>query len=300
MFVWLMFLSVGAIWGSSYLLIKIGVNEFDPIALVALRLGIAAVCFAVMFLVTRRRFPRDPRTLGILALVGITNTALPFILITWGEKYIDSAIAGVLVATTPLFSLVIAHLALADDKITLGKLLGLIAGFTGIVLLATRTAGDGQNSILGQVAILGASASYGISSVIIKKTLKNVEPMTVAGVTLMVGGGASVLFMLLAVRPLPNLSLVSTGALLAVIILGVLNTYIAYVLFFRVIKAWSATRATMVTYIAPPFSIALGLLFGSERFDIRLIIGAVLIIGGVILANMWKDQPLFKARTAQA
>src|SRR5689334_17923247 len=137
---WIMFGLLGLIWGSSFLLIKIGLTGLDAFSLVAGRLTFAAISFTIFAFFTHRRLPKDRDTLIKLAIVGLTNTAIPFVLITWGENSIDSGLAGVLDATAPLFSLLIAHLALHDEKITLAKLLGLIAGFAGVVILAMRTA----------------------------------------------------------------------------------------------------------------------------------------------------------------
>lgn len=109
---WLMFGLLGLIWGSSFLLIKIGLTGLDAFSLVAGRLSLAAIAFLIFTVVTRRRFPTDRATLAKLVLVGLTNTAIPFLLISWGESKIDSGLAGVLDATAPLFSLIIAHLAL--------------------------------------------------------------------------------------------------------------------------------------------------------------------------------------------
>lgn len=290
MIAWLMFIALGVIWGSSFLLIKIGVRELDALSLVAARLGIAAVGFVILFVLNRTQLPRDRRTLLTILVVGVLNTALPFVLITWGEQYIDSGLASVLNATTPLFSLVIAHLALHDDKITMGKLLGLVTGFFGVVVLATRSLGSGggesQNAFLGELAVLLAAFCYGLSAVLIRRYVRNTEPMMVAGGTLIVGGVLMSLLVLFTVHPLPDVSKLSSDVLWGVLILGVLNTFIAYLMYFRLLKQWGASRATMVTYLTPPIGIFLGIVVGSEAFDPRLILGAGLIVGGVALANL--------------
>src|SRR5262249_33041571 len=173
---WAMFATVGLIWGSSFLLIKIGVSQLDPLALVTGRTLVASVGFAAMILLLRKPFPRDRKTLGSLVVVGILNTALPFFLITWGESTIDSGLASVLNATMPLFSLVIAHIALADDKINIGKVVGLATGFVGILLLATRSSDPTHpNPIGGQLAVLAAAVSYACAAVFTRRNLKNVD-----------------------------------------------------------------------------------------------------------------------------
>src|SRR4051794_29723559 len=113
---WLMFGACGLIWGSSFLLIKIGVQELTPLQLVTGRIGLTAIAFIITLAALRKRIPFDRKTVILISLVGFLNTAVPFVLITWAEQHIDSGLAGVLNATVPLFSIVIAHLAIHDDK----------------------------------------------------------------------------------------------------------------------------------------------------------------------------------------
>jgi drug/metabolite transporter (DMT)-like permease len=286
---WLLFGLLGLIWGSSFLLIKVSVGEFGAFPLVAIRIGLASVAFIVTLIVMRRKLPTDLKTWLSLTFVGITNTALPFLLITWGEETIDSGLAGVLNGTVPLFSMVIAHFALADDKIHFGKIIGLIGGFAGVVLLALRSSDPSQqNSLEGQGAVLLAAVFYAISAVFIRRNLRHIEPMVTAGTTLTFGAVFTILATLLFVRPLPDLTQISTQAIIAVITLGLLNTFVAYILYFHINYVWGASRSTTVTYLMPPVSLTLGILFYNEAFDIRLVIAAALIIGGVLMANLWK------------
>lgn len=286
---WILFGLLGLIWGSSFLLIKIGVVDFGPFPLVATRVGLASIAFIITLLALRKPLPRDRRTWLILALIGLTNTALPFLLITWGEQTIDSGLAGVLNSTVPLFSVIIAHLALKDDKIHFGKIMGLIGGFTGVLILALRSADPTHvNSVWGQVAVVLAAICYAFSVVIIRANLRHLDSMVTAGTTITFGAIYTLIATFIIVHPLPNLSQLPVNSVIAVVVLGLLNTFVAYILNFRLIKAWGASRSTTVTYLMPPISLMLGILFGNEQFDIRLVIAAVLIIGGVLLANLWK------------
>jgi drug/metabolite transporter (DMT)-like permease len=297
---WFLFGLLGLIWGSSFLLIKIAVDDFGPLPLVTVRLGLAAAAFVVVLLTVRRPLPRDRKTWLSLALLGLTNTTLPFLLITWGEQSIDSGLAGVLNAAVPLFSMVMAHFALQDDKMHFGKVFGLIMGFIGVVILALRTADPThQNSVAGQVAVLLAGVSYAFSAVYLRRNLWHVESVVTAGTTLAFGAVYTLVAMLLLVNPLPTLAAIPSDAILAAVALGLLNTFIAYILFFRIIRAWGASRSTTVTYLMPPVSLTLGILFYGEVFDIRLVVAAVLIIGGVLMANLWKPA-VRQAATASA
>ena len=286
---WGMFGLLGLIWGSSFLLIKIGVDELGPLPLVAVRIGLAALFMGAFLWLTRRRLPQTRTERAALLFVGVMNTAVPFTLITWGEQDIDSGLATVLNATVPLFTLVFAHAALADERITPQKLAGLLVGFAGVAILASRdTASASPNPVSGQAAVLAASACYGLSVVVIRRYLRRVEPMTTAGVSLIVGG-IVIIAVTLANGDLPDPGALSTDAILAVVTLGLLNTVVAYFLFYHLIDAWGATRTTLVTYVMPPVGVTLGALFLDEVVDWKIVVGAALILGAIVLVN-WRGR----------
>lgn len=303
---WLLFGTLGLIWGSSFLLIKIGVQELSPLTLVSGRLGVTAIAFIVLFLVLRKRVPRDRKTLTNLAVAAVVNTVAPFLIITWAENSIDSGLASVLQATVPLFSIVIAHVALQDDKIHRGKFLGLVTGMIGVILLALRSSDPKHvNAIEGQIAMLVASMFYAIGAVYVRRMLRGLEPVVSAGVSMIVAALVVIVLTLFIVRPLPNVAALQPGTILAVVGLGVINTFIAYIIYYRLIANWGASRTTMVTYIVPLMGLLLGTFLGHEPVDINLLAGTVLIIGGVALANWRKSppkaaEPLPEAATSRA
>jgi drug/metabolite transporter (DMT)-like permease len=286
---WLMFGCLGLIWGSSFLLIKIGLQELNALSLVSARLSVAALAFGILFIVTGKRLPSDRKTRIYLAITGFINTAIPFLLITWGENTIDSGLASVLDATVPLFSIVIAHVALHDDKIHSGKVLGLLTGFVGVVLLALRRMDPTHpNSLEGQLAVLVAAIFYACGAVFIRRYLRHVDSTVVAGSTMIVGAVGVTAVTALAVRPLPNVAALQQGTVLAMLTIGFVNTFIAYTLYFKLINDWGASRATMVTYVIPPVGLLLGALAAREPIDLQLLIGTALIVGGIALANLLK------------
>lgn len=285
---WILFWALGGIWGSSFLLIKIAVEDLGPLPLVSVRIGLAALFMLVYLRVTHRVWPRDRRERQALLFVGVMNTAVPFTLITWGEQSIDSGLATVLNATVPLFTLVFAHVALADERITIPKLIGLLIGFAGVVLLASRDADSSSpNTVSGQLAVLAASACYGMSAVVIRRYLRGVDPFTIAGGSLIIGGIAIVVVTLLAV-PLPAPSSISLTSAVAVVVLALFNTVLAYFLFYTLISTWGATRTSLVTYLMPPLGLALGAVFLDEAIDWKIVAGAVLILGGIVAVNWHK------------
>jgi drug/metabolite transporter (DMT)-like permease len=201
----------------------------------------------------------------------------------------------------PLFSIVIAHVALNDDKINAGKLMGLLTGFLGVVLLALRHVDPTHpNSIEGQVAVLVAALFYACGAVFIRRYLRHVDSTVTAGST-MIGGAISVIAVtLLTVRPLPNITALQPGTLLAMLMLGLVNTFIAYTMYFKLINTWGASRATMVTYLIPPIGLLLGAIAANEPVDLQLLIGTTLIFAGIALANLRRSPAQAALKIADA
>ncbi len=298
---WIMFGAVGLIWGSSFLLIKIGLQELTAFSLVAGRIGLAAIAFVIALMALRKPLPRDTKTLIIIAIVGMINTAIPFLLITSGEQTIDSGLASVLDATVPLFSIFIAHIALTDDKINVGKVLGLIAGFSGVILLALRQVDPNHpNPFAGQLAVLIASIFYAIGAVVIRRYLRHVDPIVTAGGSMFVGATVVVVVTLLFTRPLPNIPTLTLQTDLAILTLAIVNTFVAYILYFTLINNWGPSRATMVTYVIPPVGLVLGALANHEPLDLSIVIGAGLIIAGIAFANYRRSKTFEEVETAPA
>ena len=149
---WLVFLLLGAIWSSSFMWIKLALQEISPIALVAFRTLFGLLFGIVVIAIQRIAWPRTLKDWTPLLVLGITNIAIPFFLISWGEQSIDSAVASILNATVPLFTILIAHYLLQDDKMTTPKVLGLLMGFAGVVILMSKDIGASLGSLLGQLA----------------------------------------------------------------------------------------------------------------------------------------------------
>jgi drug/metabolite transporter (DMT)-like permease len=287
---WGAFLLLGSIWGSSFLWIKIALDELGPFTLVGFRLLFGALGMLLVLLVRRPAFPRDSKTWLMLALMGLTNTALPFVLISWGEIMIDSSVASILNSTTPLFTLVIAHFFLSDERMTVPRALGLVLGFVGILLLFSRDLGlqGFQTGLMGQAAVLAAAISYAGSSVFARRAFRKVPLLIQAAVPLfaadvLIWGGALAIESPLKLPDLPI-------TWIALVWLGLLGSCVAYLLYFYLINNEGSTRSTLVTYMFPVIGVALGVLFLNEQLDMRLIIGALMVVAGIGVVN-WKPRP---------
>ena len=172
---WVVFITLGLIWSSSFLWIKIGVQEIGPMALVAFRMLFGALTAAGIAIYQKVKWPRDWKTWGIYAILGPTSLAIPIFFISWGEQTIDSAVASILNATVPLFTIVIAHFWLHDDKMTVPKVLGLLIGFGGVVLLFSEDLLASKHlNVIGQLAVVLASLFYAWSAVFGRKYTQHI------------------------------------------------------------------------------------------------------------------------------
>ena len=284
---WLVFITLGAIWSSSFLWIKIGVQEIGPMALTAFRMLFGAVTAVAIGVYQKVEWPRDLKTWLIFAVLGPASLAVPIFFISWGEQTIDSAVASILNATTPLFTIFIAHFVLQDDKMTEQKTLGLLIGFVGtVVLLSEDLAVGAQSSVIGQAAVILASIFYAGSAVFGRKFTQHVEG-TARGAMLLL---TSAIFMWivgpLAEKPFEFPSLPLTW--IAILWLGILGSGLAVLMLWYLIHEVGPTRATLVTYLFPVGGVILGVLFLNEHLSWQLLAGSLLIILSLVVVN-WKS-----------
>ena len=317
--VWAMFLGLTLAWGASFLFIKIGLNEgLEPFTLVAWRMTLATLFLGGVLLITRGRIPRAPGALPRIAVLGLLNVALPALLLTWGSQSIPSALASILNGLQPLFAIVLAAVVLHDEPLTVHRLLGLLVGFSGAVLLVSpnlAAAGpevSGTDALLGEVAVTLAAASYAVAAVYARRFVTGarlvMDPVTgprratspeialtqvataaiitvtLAAITERPDGGG-----LIGVPPTPS-------AWVAVMWVGILGSGVAYILFFGIMRAWGATRTTLVTYVLPIMGIALGVIVLDERLHPEEIVGTVLVLVGLVLASRRRGGRVLFAR----
>lgn len=288
------FITLGLIWGSSFLWIKIGVEELPAATLVAQRITIGAVFMLVFLRLAGMRMPRAARDLAPLAVVGLLNAALPYLLITWGEEVIDSATAAVLNSLAPIFSLLIAGLYLRVEPVTALRVTGLVVGFAGAALLASRELAlrNDVEGLIGAGAVVLAALSYAVAASYAKHNLRINHRYVVSAGTLVFGA----LFMW-------PLALVADGFVLptrpetivSVVWLGVMGAFVAYLLYFFLIAELGATLAAMVTYLFPVVGVALGVIFLGEVLDLRLALGTLLVLAGIVVVGLRYDARVSRA-----
>ncbi len=296
---WLVFLALGAAWGSSYLFIKIGVETLTPFTLVAGRVAIGAAVLALVMRIKRQAMPTQRSTYWHLVVVALLGIVIPFSLITWGEQTIDSGLAAILNGTVPLFAIVLAALVLADEPITVNRLVGLVVGFAGVVVLTSPGLTDGfGGSLPGQLALIGASISYAAAGVYARRTVRGVPALTSA--FLEVGFAFVITLALAVVFGSPWATAIEPEAVFSVAWLGLIGSGLAFLAFFYLLERWGATRTALVAYLLPVVGIILGVLVLQEAISLPMLLGTALIIGGIALANSRFGQRRLIGRRAEA
>jgi drug/metabolite transporter (DMT)-like permease len=297
---WLVFGLLGFFWGSSYLFIKIGVVAgLQPFTLVMLRLVIGSVLLATVVLIARERLPRERRFYPHIAVVGFFGIALPFVLITHAEANVDSALAAVLTAPVPLFTIPIAALFLADERLTTNKVIGVVVGLVGVVVLVGFDPAQlGTGDFLAELMLIAAAISYAVGAVYARRFVHGYRPTTLA---LFEVFSALVMVAILAfVFEQPLSTTFTSDSLIAVVWLGILGSGLAYLAFFRLLGRWGAARTTLVAYLLPVWGIILGAVVLHEQIPPQLLLGTALVIGGIALVNARRDSMSTAANALRA
>jgi drug/metabolite transporter (DMT)-like permease len=282
-----LFVALAAAWGSSYLFIKIGVETLPVFSLVAWRLIFGTLLLLVAVVVGRVPLPREPRRIVDLAVLSIVNIVVPFALITWAEQSIDSGLASILNATTPFFTLLLSVLALRAERMTGIRLVGLLVGFVGVIVISGGSLGrpGALGEVGGIVAVIGASASYGVGNVFFARRVRGTMHPTATAL----GQVALALPTIAVLGILVDGRLVAPAvpsALFAVAWLGVVGSGIAYLFFFRLLAVWAPTRVSLVTYAMQVVAVGLGVIVLGETLTIGFLVGAILVIGGITMVNV--------------
>ncbi len=285
---WTLLLTLAAIWGASYMLIKIGIRDLSPAMVAWSRIALAAMIL-VALAAARGALGGFRRQAPMLALLASVQVAGPFLLIAAGEQEISSSLAGILVTSTPLFTALLAIWFDQEERSQGLRLVGVLLGAAGVgVLLGVDLAGSG-GELLGGLAVVLAGLGYAIGSFMVKhRVIEGPE----IGVAAWVMIASTVLLAPLAVVGFPT-SLPGLGPVLAVFALGVLGTGIAFVILYHLIATVGPARTWIVTYLAPGFAVVYGTVLLDEAISIATIAGLVLILAGSWLAA---EGRLFRSR----
>jgi len=270
-------LVLGAIWGSSYLFIKVGVRELSPAVLIEVRLLLAAPLL-VWFAVRRHGWPALRRGWRQGLVLGVLNAAVPFTLIAWGETHVDSGTAAVGNASVPIFVALLALFFVPSERSTGVRLLGVLVGLVGVAVLAGVHPQGGWRGTAGTAAIVLASISYAAANLYAGRHMSVGGPV-LAATSMTV---AFVLLLPLAAAT-PPAGMPGWKPLAAAAALGLLGTALAQILSYRMIRLYGSSRAVLVAYLLPAFALVYGFVFLNEALTLQKLGGLVLITGGVAL-----------------
>ena len=280
---WGMLVLLSIFWGGSFFFVEIALCDFQPFMIVFLRVTLAAVILLAVVFFHGQRMPTSPKTWGAFAVMGALNNAIPFCLIVWGQTHIDGGVASILNATTPIFTVILAHLLTSDEQLTIRKFLGVLIGFLGVYIMMTPELKDGFSwRGMGQMAVLGAAISYSFAG-IFGKRFKNESPVVTSAGTLLCAG-FMMLPMVLITGFIDSLS-PSLVALVAVFGIATISTAMAYLLYFRILASAGATNVLLVTFLIPISALVLGVGVLGEIIHILEYTGMGFIFLGLILID---------------
>ncbi|MCG6941694.1 MAG: DMT family transporter [Thiohalocapsa sp.] len=294
---WASLLALTAMWGSSFLFTKLAVTALPVEWVVTARLAIGATVLVPLAALLGRSVPRGPRLWLFFGLIAVVGNLLPFSLITWGQRAIDSGLAGILMAVMPLATLGLAHLFVPGERLTGNRVAGFLTGFLGVVVLigpqALLAAGGDRGPLLPMLAVLAGALCYGTSAIIARLRPPS-DALTTAAATI---GLAALLSVPLGLDTWPQvrdgLAVMTPAVAGALLFLGLFSTATAMVVYFRLIRRAGPSFTAQLNYLIPLWAVAVGVLFLGEQPTLGHLFGLLLILAGIL----WSRRPPRSAST---
>lgn len=277
---WVLIFILSIIWGGSFFFVGVAVKELPPLTIVLGRVALASAILLVIVYFKGKRMPLSLSIWGSFLVMGALNNLIPFCLIVWGQTHIESGLASILNATTPIFSVVLAHFFTREEKLTLNRISGIVLGWIGVsVLIGIESLRGFGLEVFGQIAVLCAAVSYAFAA-IYGRRFKNMNPIVVA--TGMLCGSTIMMIPLTLYFDQPwNLA---PGAMTIMSILGLaaISTSLAYIIYFHVLATAGPTNLLLVTFLIPISAIALGVMVLGEQLGWEVFVGMGIIFLGLI------------------
>jgi drug/metabolite transporter (DMT)-like permease len=281
------------IWGSLYLLSRVGLESINPIHLTFIRLGIAAVGLNAIMMIRRLTIPTDKNTIFHLIITGICGVMLPVFLLSWGLQTVESGVGSVLQATAAIFTALASHFIFDDERLSVTKFTGVLISFIGVIVLTQRNVADTtvQSSLEGQIAIILGALFYGVFTIHSRILMRRkIKPLVLSAISILASAYFTGLIILVQIAlgdlPLTIPATISPQAMMIILTLALVQSFFAYLLYYEVVIRIGAAHATMVTYTIPPVALLLGVIFLNEALDIYIVIGTGLIFFGIALTKL--------------
>lgn len=277
----LVWLILSLIWGSTWLFIKLGLEDLPPITFAGIRFVIACAILLVLIRARGIPLPDNRRDWGLLALTGVLSFCLNYGLVFWGEQYISSGLAAVLQATLPAFGLVIAHFHLPGERMTWSKIFGVVLGFAGVVVVfSNQLAIAGGKALAGSIALVLSALFAAYSNVLVKAYGRNLDPAVLSGGQMFFG----LIPLLLIGIPLegnPFNFHWTPMAVVALLYLAVVGSVIAFMLYYWLVHHMDVTKTMLISLITPVVAVVLGMVVLGEDLSWRTVAGGIMIMVGV-------------------
>lgn len=276
---------LAALWGPSFVFIKVGVETIPPLTLVFGRVALAAVLLYLVLRWQHGRLPDSLTTWKHISFVALVHNAIPFVLFAWGEQYVDSALASILNGTIPLFTILLAHFFTRDDRLTAAKVIGVLVGFAGMLVLVYPAFQDGvAGTAWGVLALVLASFLYAVAIVYSRNHLRGLPPLVAPTGQMIMASLYLLPLALLLERPW-TLPMPAVPSILSMLALAVLGTALAFIVYYRLLERAGASYLSMVAYMIPVFGIFFSVILLDEQVTGGMILGGALILFGVMIVN---------------
>lgn len=288
----LLIIALGLCWGPAFMFMMISLNSFEPITIATLRVIIGAVIIYILMRACGNTLKPHLKHWKNFAVMGFFASALPFCLFPYAERFIASSVAGIINGTTPIFTAIIAHFAISEEKFSYRKLLGIIAGISGLLVIFLPSIVDGViGNEIGILLACAATLCYAIAMVFARKKLCKLPFLVAPSAQLIFASLFLIPVCLIFDRPFA-LKMPTQGSIGAIIGLGTICTALTFSLYYNIIKRVGASYLSMSTLLFPVVAIFLGYIFLNEHLSYLTFIGAALIISGLFISS-----PLLKAKT---
>jgi drug/metabolite transporter (DMT)-like permease len=281
-FEWALLILLSVLWGASFLFVAVQVTELSPVTIVTLRVMISSLLLALVLVVMGVRLPRDSLSWRDFVIMGFLNNVVPFTLIAYGQSHNASALASILNATAPLFTVIVAHLVTSDEKMTAARIAGVLVGFAGVVVMIGASAlADIGGELLPELACLMAALGYASSAVFARRfSRRGIPPMAIATGQMTTASLVMLPFWLVIEQPW-TLPVPSMPVIAAILALAMLSTVLAYILYYRILATAGSVNLMLVTFLIPVTGILLGALVLGEQLAPRHFLGMAAIAIGL-------------------
>ncbi len=277
---WGLIIILSIIWGGSFFFIGVAVKEIPPLTIVLCRVAIASIILFTLVHLKGKKMPSSPRVWGAFFIMGSLNNLIPFCLIVWSQTHIESSLAGIINATTPIFSVILAHFITREERLTRNRIFGIFFGWTGVsVLIGIESLQGSCIEVMGQIAVLGAAFSYACAA-IYGSRFKDMNPLIVA--TGMLCASTIMMIPLALFIDQPWNLAPGNMSLMAVFALAAISTSLAYIIYFQVLAASGPTNLLLVTFLIPINAILLGVMGLGEQLGWEIFVGMGMIFIGLV------------------